>query len=401
MTTLAALPGALVALALAAAGGGLVLLRARVGFGPLAMLVRALLGLALLAAFHRHVAVGITLAALVIGATWRTRPLEDAVLDDARPPSAIPYAAILVVVVAALLRPPVPLFAIESEGIALARAVSLGEVALLDGSRVLPVLASALALGSDALAPLTVGGTLVVVLSFALFALLVARSASSSFDEALPLVLLATTPFAWIHARAVSVDLAAGLLAGSLALAAGLAGKGDRLGAPAAITAALLLAMADQGIALAVAVTLALAMLEAPRGARRAALSAMGCLAIFALADRLAGVALDADARSIGPLAIEAIRHVSDVQTWGLVPAVGLAALASTLRRGAGVEARRLALTLGLALAMMFAVLVLAEVELRDQALEGALLDRLALSLLPLVSLLVARALAGPSPAAS
>jgi hypothetical protein len=396
VSALLAILGSILVLAIAAAGGGLVLLRARIGSSPLAMAVRALLGLALLASFYVHVAVGLTLALLIAAASWRGHNLEDAVLEDARKPTAIALGAIVLVVAVVLLRPPVPIFHGESALLALARSISLGD-AIAAGERalVLPVMASALALGSDATTSLAIGGEVVVLVSFALFALLVARAAESSFEEALPLIVLASAPFAWIHLRSVSVDLSVGLCAGSLALGIDRAARGDRLGAPSALTAALLLGMADHGIVLAVAVALAFSMAEKSRDARRTALLAVLCLALSAIAGRwtaFGALAIEAAPSSAGRLVVEALRHVTDIQTWGLVPAVALAALVATARRTASAEARVLAVALLLAPAMMLVVLVL-DAELRALALEGAVLDRLALSLLPLGALLIARSL--------
>jgi hypothetical protein len=393
--------GSSLALALAAAGGGLVLLKARIGSGPVDLLVRALLGLALLSSFHVHVAVGLTLALLIAGATWRGHGLEDAVLEDARKPTLIALGAIALVVTVALLRPPVPIFGSESELVGLARAISLREeLPTSDRSLALPVISSALALGSDALTPLSVSSHGMVLASFALFALLVARSARGAFDEALPLVVLATVPFVWVHVRAASVELTLGLLAASMALGAERAGRGDRLGAPAAISAALLLAMGDAGIVLAVAVALAFMLTPSPAGARRTVLMAVTCLGLATVAERWGAprtTLVDLDLSSSGPLVLEALRHVTDVQTWGLAPAVGLAALVASLRPSATHEQRALTWAIGLAIVMMLVVLVLAPIELRDRALDGGLLNRLALTLLPLGALAIARALHAPA----
>jgi hypothetical protein len=402
MSVVLALLGALLTLALATAGGGLVLLRARLGFGPVDMLVRALLGLALLASFHVHPAVGLTLASLIAAATWRGHGLEDAVLEDARRPTGAVLGAILVVAVAALLRPAVPIFTSDTSIVALARAISAGDaLPRADRSLVLPVITSALALGSETTTALSVAGSVFVVACFALFALLVARTAEGRFEEALPFVVLATVPLAWVHVRGLSAPLAAGLLAASMALATVCAGKGDRLGAPAAITSALLLAMVDEGAVLAIAVALALTFGRPQRDAHRAALLAVMALGLAAVAERWGAPRTrltDVDPRATAALAREAVRHATDLQTWGVVPAIGFAALVAALRPAAREEQRLPARAIVLALAMMLVVLVVAPFELRERALTGGLLNRLGLELLPLGAVLIARSL--PSRAA-
>ncbi len=406
MSVLVTLAGFVLALVLASALGGLVLLRARLGPGPLAHLVRALLGLALLASFHAHAAVGLTLATLIAAATWRGHGLEDALVADERKSNVVALGAIAVALVAIVSRPPVPLFASESAHVALARALSLREVLpTADRSLLLPLMTSALSLGSDATDALAMSGSLVGGLCFALFALLLARSSRTGWDEALPLVVLASAPFAWVLLRSVSVELPVGLAAGSMVLGAERAGKGDRLGAPAAITAALLLAMADEGIVLAVAVALSLALVPGARDAHRAALLAVICLGLASVAERWGAPRLelfDPAPSTARELVSEALRHVADIATWGLVPAVGLAALVASFRRAAPEEPRRLAVTLLLTLAMFLAALVLAPIELRERALDGGLLDRLALELLPLLALLIAEGVRAtlPSPPA-
>lgn len=404
---------ALVALFLGMVAGGAILFRAGIGVGAASLLVRALLGLAILAELVVHPALGVGLALLVAGVTWRGRGVP---LTEDRAPwiTSTGVAGVLVAACAAILRPPAPIFWDESVWLAKARVACEGGAVLMERAldpqselvpRGYPIVAAVIeacfALRDDSLSALVGGGTALVLAVVALYVLLLGRARASAFEEGATLLALACVPLVWVHLRSVQLDLPVGLLVGALVLAVERADAGDRLGVPAAIVAALLLGIKDEGIAGALAVALAVGTRGASPRARRAAWLAFASLAasvlVFRLELHLAGSANDdhsphtAVPSVILPLVGDALRDASDVQTWGLVPAVALAACLVSLRRGAPERARRLALVLGLHALFLLAALVFGPPQVRDFALEGTLLDRLGLELLPTAALLIPR----------
>lgn len=415
---------ALVALFLGAVVGGAILFRAGIGAGPASVVVRALLGLVLLAELVVHPALGIGVAIFLGAASWRAQrsPQNGESDQGLRQAWRVPMpavAALLVATIAAVLRPPVPFFWDESVWLSKARVACEGGSMLmaraLDAQSELvprgyPIIAAVLeasfALGDPSMPTLVAGGTALVLSALALFVLLLARAARTPFELTGSLLVLGLTPFFWVHLRSVQLDLPIGLLLAALVLSVERADAGDRLGLPAAVTAALLLGIKDEGLLAAVAVALALGTWGASSRARRAAWSALVALALSVAVYRwrlwLAGSANDD--HSIGTPAphlaldvvLDALRDASDLQTWGLVPAVGLAAMLATLRRSADPRARRLAAVLGgYALGLLVAIVV-GPPQVRDFALEGTLLDRLGLGLLPGVALLIPRLLPSP-----
>ncbi len=404
---------ALIALFLGAIGGGAVLFRARVGVSATAILVRALLGLAMLAALVVHPALGVALAVIVALVTWQGRSVP--VTEDRAPfGTSTGLAAILVASVAALLRPPAPIFWDESVWLSKARVACEGGAVLMERAldpqselvpRGYPVVAAVieacLALRDDSLAALVGGGTALVLSTFALFVLLLGREAQSSFEERATLVVLACTPLAWVHLRSVQLDLPVGLLVAALVLAIERADAGDRVGLPAAITAALLLGIKDEGLVGALAVALALGTRGASSRARRAAWISFACLAIsvFAFRLRLSLAGSANDDHTLGALALgallpllgDALRDASDLQTWGMAPAIALAACLVVVRKGTAGRARRVAAVLGLFALALLGALVLGPPQVRDFAFEGTLLDRMGLELLPTAALLISR----------
>lgn len=407
--------GALVALCLGAVGGGAVLFRSGTGVSAAALLVRALLGLVLLAELVIHPALGAALALLIGIATWRGRGA--AVVPD-RAPVATPasLAAILVAGAAAIVRPPVPIFWDESVWLAKARVACGGGALLMQRAldpqselapRGYPIVAAVieacLALRDPSLASLVGGGSALVLATLALYALLLGRTAASPFEERATLLVVACAPLVWSHLRSVQLDLPVGLLVGALVLAVERADAGDRLGLPAAVTSALLLGIKDEGLAGAAAVALALGTRGASAPARRAAWIAFASLAasvvVFRLRLHLAGSANDDHSlgaftpRAILPVVLDALRDASDLQTWGLIPAIALAACVVCARPSTPRRARVLAAVLGLHALGLLSAIVLGPEQVRDFAFEGTLLDRLGLELLPTAALLIPRLL--------
>ena len=263
------------------------------------------------------------------------------------------------------------------------------------------VLEACFAMRDDSLASLVSGGTALVVAVLALYVLLLDRGAASAFEERATLVVLACTPLAWVHLRSVQLDLPIGLLVGALVLAIERADQNDRLGIPAAVVAALLLGIKDEGLSAALAVAIALGTWGASPRARRAAWLAFASLAsaviVFRVRLLLAGSANDdhtlgtATPGAIVPLLGDALRDASDLQTWGLVPSIALAACLVALRPGTPDRARKLALLLALHSLGLLVALVVGPQQVRDFAFEGTLLDRLGLQLLPTAALLIPR----------
>ncbi len=412
---------ALVAFFLGAVAGGAILFRAGIGAGPLALLVRALLGLVLLAELVIHPALGVALALLVGAATWRARRSPESRESEQTfreawrlPASAV--AAMLVALAAAVLRPPVPFFWDESVWLSKARVACEGGAVLMERAldpqselvpRGYPIVAAVVeasfALGDPSLPSLVAGGTALVLCALALYVLLLARAARAPFELSASVLVLGLTPLFWVHLRSVQLDLPVGLLLAALALAIERAEAGDRLGLPAAVTAALLLGIKDEGLLAALCVALALGTRGASGRARRAAWSAFLALALSVVVFRwrLWMASSANDDHSLGSpvprlaiaIVLDALRDASDLQTWGLVPAVGLAALLATLRRSVDPRARRLAAALVLYALGLLVALVVGPPQVRDFALEGTLLDRFGLELLPGVALLVPRML--------
>jgi hypothetical protein len=408
--------GSLVALVLGAIAGGTVLLRAHVGTSAAALLVRALLGLVLLAAAVVHPALAITIALLLALATWRG-PLAEPIAEHGPWMTSAGVAALLVATAAAALRPAVPIFWDESVWLAKARVACEGGQALmaqaLDPQSALvprgyPIVAAVLeacfARGDDSLASLVAGGTTLVLAALALYVLLLGRAAATPFEERATLAVLALTPLAWVHLRSVQLDLPVGLLVGALVLAIERAAADDRLGLPAAITTALLLGIKDEGLAGVLAVAAALGGRTATPAARRAAWGALGALALSVIVYRfrlhVAGSANDD--HSFGGIApgivIDALRDgardASDIETWGLVPAVALAACIVSMRRAGSPRARSIALVLAFHALLLLVALAVGPEQVRDFVREGTLLDRLGLELLPTAALLIPRAIA-------
>ncbi len=404
---------ALAALGIGAVLGGAVLSRAGLRWGAAETLVRALLGLALAAAFTVHVALGL---ALTLAVVWLTARERGAMPETAATPiPRLAFAATAAVGVVAALRPPVPLFWDESVWLSKARVACDGPVELmaraLDPHSVLvprgysvvaAVLEASFAIGDPDLPSLVAGGAALVIACFALFALLLARGASSR-DERATLLVLAATPLAWVHVQSVQLDLPIGLLTASLVLAIERAERLDRIGLPAAMTAALLLGIKDEGLACALAVLAAVLLTSARRGAgRRAALASCAALALSTITYRLelwaAGSQnddhsfVDLAASEIPGLAREALRHAVDVDTWGIVPPIALAAAVLAFRPATREAARTAALALLFVFAGLALALLVGPPQVRAFALEGTLLNRLGLELLPLAAVLVPRA---------
>lgn len=424
MTAVVPVHLALVALFFGAVAGGAVTFRAGLGGSPAALLVRALLGLVLLSELVVHPALGVGVAIFVGAATWRARRTpehaesEQSFREAWRLPAPA-IAALLVTLVAAVLRPPVPFFWDESVWLSKARVACEGGSVLmaraLDAQsdlvpRGYPIIAAVLeasfALGNPSVPSLVAGGTALVLSAVALYVLLLARAARAPFELWGSLLVLALTPFFWVHLRSVQLDLPIGLLLAALVLAVERAEAGDRLGFPAAVTAGLLLGIKDEGLLAALAVAVALGTRGANGRGRRAAWSAFVALALSVAVYRwrlwLAGSANDD--HSIGTpaprlafaIVLDALRDASDVQTWGLVPAVGVAAMLASLRRSVDPRARRLSVVIAVYALGLLGALVLGPPQVRDFALEGTLLDRLGLGLLPGVALLVPRLLGAP-----
>lgn len=405
--------GALVALALGLVGGGVVLFRARVGVSAAAILVRALLGLVMLAELVVHPALGVGLALVLALVTWQGRGVPET--EDRAPTATFTgVAAILVASAVAILRPPAPIFWDESVWLAKARVACEGGAVLIERAldphselapRGYPIIGAVLeacfALRDDSLASLVGGGTALVLSVLALHALLLGRAAASVFEERATWLVLACTPLVWVHLRSVQLDLPLGLLVAALVLAIERADAGDRVGVPAAVTIALLLGIKDEGIVGALAVALALGTRGASVRARQAAWIAFACLAasvaVFRLRLHLVGSANDDHSPgavafgAVLPLLGDALRDASDLQTWGLVPSVALAACLVTLRSATSDRARSVARVLVLFALGLLAALVIGPPQVRDFAFEGTLLDRMGLELLPTAALLIPR----------
>lgn len=412
---------ALVALVLGGLLGSAVLARSGLRWGPAELLVRALLGMALVAASTVHLALGAALALATVGLTWRERA---AVAPERRPLPTLALGATGFVTAVAALRPPVPLFWDESVWLTKARIACDGPAELMaraldPGSDLAPrgypiiaaVIEASFALGDASLSSLVAGGTALVIVSFALFALLLARGASS-LDERATLFVLAATPLCWVHVRSVQLDLPVGLLTAALFLAIERAAKSDPLGLPAAITAALLLGIKDEGLACVLAVAAAFLVSERRGPRARAALAACGAVGLEAATYRLrlwlAGSTNDDHTfdqlmpSAIPDLAREALRHAVDVETWGIVPPLALAAVVLAFTRSAPPGARPAALALVLCSAGLALALLVGPSQVREFALEGTLLNRLGLEVLPLAAVLAPRVLlADAAPAVS
>lgn len=406
---------ALVALVLGAVLGGALLFRAQTGVSTASLLVRALLGLAILAASVVHPALAVVLALLVVVGTWRGASTPEA--TPPAPLSPVAIGALLVGLALVTLRPPVPLFWDEAVWLAKARVACDGGAALMarvldPQSELVPrgypivaaVIEAAFAMGDPSLASLVGGGAALVLASFALYVVLLAR-AGTRFEQGATLFVLAATPLAWAHLRSVQLDLPTGLALGALLLSIELAGRGDRLGTPAALASALLLGIKDEGAVLALAAAVGASLPGAHPAARRTAwLGAISLgLVVGVFRVRLAMAGSANDDHSLGtptldaalPVLREGLREAIDVRTWGLVPPVAAAAVAiAALGRGASpLRTRPLAVALALAVLFLLVAILVGPQQVRDFALEGTLLNRLGIELLPVAALLIPRLL--------
>jgi hypothetical protein len=391
---------ALVVAALAAVGAAL---DRALGLGMAALgswrwALGALVALTLVALGWLHPLLGAVLLGLVAAAGRLAA--SEAVLPPAR--RLAPFAALVLLVGA--LRPMHPLYWDEHVWLTKTRLATRGlhalaDAALAPSSPVLPrgypigwsLAEAVLAAGVPDTAALSTGAFALSALCLALYVALLARGGRGP----VALGVMAAAPIAWVHWRSAYVDLPLGLLSASVALGLEQARRyQDARTMPVVVAAAALAGAAkDEGAVHIAAIVLAFAftdVLRDPAQRRGLALTAAAGLApgvTWWLLRHAAGVANSDHAptgfalSAVGPLVRQGLWHLADVQSWGIVPAVVLAALPSTLRRRATRALPLALLCVGGALAA--AVLVGPE-RVRVFAQQGTLLSRLALQLLPL-----------------
>ena len=403
----AAVP-ALVALALAGLGLDRALDLRLDAHGPWRWPLRALLALVVAVMVWTHVAIG----AAVIGLLALERHLRGPTpLPDPTRTTRPLVLAVLLAIAIGTLRSAMPLYWDEHVWLAKARLACegwdvLSRAALAPRSTVLPrgyplgwPLAEALLAGLEPSTRALTGAAFALsALCLSLYAAMLARTARG----ALPLLVIASAPFAWIHWRSAYVDLPLGLLVASLALALHLARQRDAHATPIAMLAAALVGAAkDEGAAHVVAITLAFALTSRANRPelRRLALVVGAGLAPaigWSLMRHAAGVANEDHAPSglaldqSGALLVQALWHLADASSWGLVPAIAAAALVVTLARSAD---RTLALALLFSTLLLAVALLVGPERVRLFARSGTLLPRLAIQLLPLAAVIIAERL--------
>lgn len=374
------------------------------GRGALAWSPRVLAGLVLALALALHPLAALAMVGLLALAA-RARPAESRPAARRTPETGArsALACIAGFALVAWARPAVPLAWDEHVWLAKVR-LGLGlRAAALDPTadvipRGYPILASlaeaALAMFRDDLGALVAGATALVVLAFALALTELPR------ERRVPLAIaLALVPLAWIHARSAYLDLVVGLL--SLAVLAALLRAREGETPHAAILAAFLLAgVKDEGaahvIAVAVACALATGERRAPALVAAAALVSAGTWRVLLA---LAGVdhgdhALEGAGLVDAPaIATEVVRGATDVLSWGATWPLALAASVVCVRRG-DPRARAVVLALALSFAVLLTGILAGSERVRAFALDGTLVNRLLMQLLPLAAWTVLEAIA-------
>jgi len=384
--------------------------------GPWRVPLGALVALTLSTLGWLHPVLGVVVLVLVVAA----RPPAVASPRTTTPPTL--WAGVAAALLVGVARPMAPRYWDEYVWLSKARLATHGYRVLVDAAlaqetlvvpRGYPLgwpLAEALLAGlSPGTASLAAGAFVLSALCLGLYAAMLARSGRGL----VVLGVMAAAPLAWVHWRSAYVDLPLGLLSASVALALMTARAGDGASMPVAVAAAALAGSAkDEGALHIVAVVAALVAtggwrLRAER-IRLAWVAAAGVApgVVWWAMRHGAGVANTDHAPSglalaqVYALLRQTVWHLADVQSWGIVSAVALAATLLALRRA---PTRTLALALLFAAGLLGAVLLVTPERVRAFALNGTLLSRLALQLLPLAAVVVADALlpprATPSPA--
>ncbi len=407
----ALLVSVLVVAALAALGRGLdhTLHLDLAAHGPWRWPLGALVALTLLALGWLHPLLGTTLLGLLVAAR---RPGG----RDVRPAHHGPLvwgAAVGLLVGAA--RPMGPLYWDEHVWLAKARLATRGihtlaDAALAPNTVVLPrgypigwSLAEALLAGlSPDAASLTAGAYALSALCLLLYVALLDRGGRGP----VALGVMAAAPLAWVHWRSAYVDLPLGLLTASVAVGLDHARRqGDGRTMPLVVSAAALAGAAkDEGSVHIAAIVFAFVVTGGLRDrAERRSIVLVGAAGLVPglawwVLRHAADVANTDHAPTgfaffqAGALVRQSLWHLADVRSWGVVPAAVGGAVIVALRRPA---TRPLALALVCAGGALAAAVLVGPERVRDFALQGTLLSRLAMQLLPLGAVVLAEAL-GP-----
>jgi hypothetical protein len=270
-----------------------------------------------------------------------------------------------------------------------------------------PLSASWLSMGARTMDALAAGAAAMTLATLLLFL----DAAHDAFDDGAiqrarwaPLVLglLGFTPLVFVHLRAAYVDLPVGLLAATctLRLARGFERGGGRSPdvAVAAIAAAALAGMKDEGMAHVAALGVAAIDVKARGGNRIPLAPGLAILAAAAIPFngwrwilRAHGVAdtdhtLSApDVHAFGELARATLAHMADTRSWGALWPIAFACAALVMARAKAFQpVTRFATLAFLAeAALLAAALVFGPARVRVFAFEGTLLNRLLLQLAP------------------
>jgi hypothetical protein len=244
----------------------------------------------------------------------------------------------------------------------------------------------------------------------------VARAAGEPRWAALGLALVGVTPLVFVHLRSSYADLPVGLLAATctLRLVRSVERGGDAPGdlSVAAITAAALAGIKDEGMAHVVGLVVALIAVKVWKlwaGARLPLAPGMAVLAAAAIPFNGWRLLLAShhvvdtdhslsqpDFHAVGAVARTVLAHLADTRTWGALWPIAFACAALVLARGNTFRsATRLATFAFLAEgALLVSAIVFGPARVRVFAFEGTLVNRLLLQLAPAAGVMLMLALA-------
>jgi hypothetical protein len=213
---------------------------------------------------------------------------------------------------------------------------------------------------------------------------------------------LLTSPLVVVHLRSSYVDLPLGLLVGALAVLL----RRPRAGVGCAVVSVAAAALKDEGMVHVAAITLVgtfygLVVARDRALARRSiacGLCATAVMAAWHLRLRTSGITnVDhslslPDWHRLRPLAGAALEHLFEFRSWGALAVLGVGGIGAVVikPRSAPVDAVWFAILLLADALVLFVALLATSGRVMEFAMEGTLLNRLAMQLAPLVALLIA-----------
>jgi hypothetical protein len=270
-----------------------------------------------------------------------------------------------------------------------------------------PLAASWLSMSGRSMEAVAAGAAAMTLLTLMLFLDAAADASEGRADEKarwapLALGLLGMTPLVFVHLRSAYVDLPVGLLAATctLRLARSLERRGEGAGdlSVAAITAAALVGMKDEGMAHVAALVIAIVIVQLWARERLPLAPGLTILAAAAIPFNgwrmllLAHGVTDVDHRlstpdfkAAGAVLRTVARHLADTRSWGALWPIAFACVVLVLVRGRSfrVVTRLATLTFLAEGALLGAALLFGSDRVRVFAFEGTLVNRLLIQLAP------------------